>query len=194
MRIVAIDGSMIAGGSVARAVETAARAAERAGADVFRVRLYDAFRESCLDCGACRSGRSCPLPASLTPLLEAVEAADGLIFGGPSSRGFVADEMNALLDRLVRKFSHGRIGEVASLGCRGVGRHAVIITQAGVPLPDPLARLAEQASPLRRKLASRGIQTVGCLRVSSAWSDPRYRDHANGRASVLGKRLVRAIA
>lgn len=190
MRIVAIDGSTIAGGSVARAVETAARAAERAGAIVIRVRLYDAFRETCLDCGRCRKGGTCPLPEPLAPLFDLVESADGLIVGDPPSRGFVAEDMRGLLDRLVRRFSK----TPRRITTRNCGRCAVVVAQAGVALPDPLGRIFEQASPVRRRLASRGVETVGCLLVSSAWSDPQHRDNANGRASVLGKRLVRAIA
>jgi len=193
MRVVAIDGSTIAGGSVARAVETAAKAAARAGAEVVRIRLYDAFRAACLDCGACRRGSPCPLPEGLAPLLEAVENADGLIVGHPPARGFVADEMKTLLDRAIRRFSNGGFNSVAAVDGRG-GRRAIVITQSGVSLPEPLARLVEQRSPIRRCLQSRGVETVGSLVVGSQWGDPLHRDLADGRANVLGKRLVRAIA
>ncbi len=83
--------------------------AEGAGAvsdeiEVKTVRLYDLDYKGCMSCMACkikgRASNVCKFKDALTPVLEEIAQADGLVLGSPIYFGDVTGQMRTFLERL----------------------------------------------------------------------------------------------
>ena len=72
--------------------------------EVKTVRLYDLDYKGCMSCMACkvkgRASNVCKFKDALTPLLEEIAQADGLVLGSPIYFGDVTGQMRAFLERL----------------------------------------------------------------------------------------------
>ena len=72
--------------------------------EVKTVRLYDLDYKGCFSCMACKvAGRSsnvCKFKDALTPVLEDIAQADGLVLGSPIYFGDVTGQMRTFLERL----------------------------------------------------------------------------------------------
>ena len=103
--IVAINASPRTTWNTATLVHDAADGAREAGAEVQLFDLYklDPFM-GCRSCFACKRGKTagrCVYPDGLTPVLDAIRAADGVIIGTPNYLGNVSAGLYALTERLV---------------------------------------------------------------------------------------------
>lgn len=203
MRIVAIDASRRVG-IVSRSVETAARAAESAGAVVERIRLYDLEIRSCTGCHMCRATGLCKIQDDLPGLAAAVGRADGVIFGIPSYFRKADDATKAILDRLAGYFSSGPDQlHLPGLGLRDVpqepyvraAKRAVIITACAAP--EPLATFFGYTTgpvrELRAALRPGNIRTIGSLAVTDTWRHPSIDEWGRDRAHSLGRMLAGKI-
>lgn len=74
------------------------------GVEVDTVRLYDIDYKGCMSCMACkvkgRASQVCKFRDALTPVLDAIAEADGLVLGSPNYFGEVTAQMRAFLERL----------------------------------------------------------------------------------------------
>ncbi|MBR1765710.1 MAG: flavodoxin family protein [Bacteroidales bacterium] len=74
------------------------------GVEVQTVRLYDLDYKGCMSCMACkvkgRASQVCRFRDALTPVLDAIASADGLVLGSPNYFGEVTAQMRAFLERL----------------------------------------------------------------------------------------------
>ena len=68
------------------------------------VRLYDLDYKGCMSCMACkikgRASNVCKFKDALTPVLEDIAQADGLVLGSPIYLGDVTGQMRTFLERL----------------------------------------------------------------------------------------------
>ena len=68
------------------------------------VRLYDLDYKGCMSCMACkikdRASNVCKFKDALTPVLEEIAQADGLVLGSPIYFGDVTGQMRTFLERL----------------------------------------------------------------------------------------------
>lgn len=202
MRIVAIDASP-ARGVVSLSVEAAVRAAERAGADVERVRLSTLRIRTCTGCGMCRYTGACKIADDLPALAATIEQADGVIFGLPSYFRKPDPTIQTVLDRLRRFFPDDRQLVLPGLGHRDVppaeqvraARRAVIITASRAP--EPLATFFGYTSgpirELRNALGRGGIKTVGSLALTGGWRRHAFDEWERDKASSLGRMLAGKI-
>jgi len=203
VRIVAIDASP-ARGVVSQSVEEAARAAEKAGATVVRVRLSDLSVRSCTGCGMCRYTGACKIPDDLPALAEEIAEADGVIFGLPSYFRRPESHTRAIIDRVLRFFPDDRQMELPGLTRRDVppvyefraAKRAVIITACKAP--EPLATFFGYTTgpirELRAAMNENGIRTVGSLALTGGgWSRHSFDELERGRASSLGRMLAGKI-
>lgn len=174
MRIVAIDASPNRG-AVTISVETTARAAEAAGAQVQRVRLSTLKIRSCTNCGMCRYMTGCKIEDDLPVLAQQIAEADGVILGLPSYFRHPDDNVRALLDRLKGFFPDDKQLRLPGLGARELQvaaaraqKRAVIITACDAP--EPLATFFGYTTgpirELRSALAAKSIRTVGSLAIT----------------------------
>ena len=104
-QLIAVNASPRTGWNTATLVWEAARGAESRGA---AVEVFDLYRlepfTGCISCFACkqpeREGR-CACQDGLTPLLDAIRQADGLILGTPNYLGEATAGFRALYERLI---------------------------------------------------------------------------------------------
>jgi hypothetical protein len=202
MRIVAIDASP--GRSViSLSVEQTASAAELAGATVERFRLANLRVLSCTGCGWCRLTGACKIPDDLPALVEAIESADGVIFGLPSYFRRPDPNTQAILDRIKRFFPDDGQMTLPGVGPDDVpasararaAKRAVIITACRAP--EPLATFFGYTTgpirELRRGLAMSGIRTVGSLALTGGWVRESFDEWERDKASSLGRMLAGKI-
>lgn len=105
-KIVIIDGGPRRNMNTARLLQRVAEGAESVGGgvEVKTVRLYDLNYNGCMSCMACKlkgkASNICRFKDALTPLLEEIAEADGLVLGSPIYFGEVTGVMRAFLERL----------------------------------------------------------------------------------------------
>ena len=72
--------------------------------EVKTVRLYDLDYKGCMSCMACKikgkASNVCKFKDALTPILEEIAQADGLVLGSPIYFGQITGRMQAFLERL----------------------------------------------------------------------------------------------
>ena len=72
--------------------------------EVKTVRLYDLDYKGCMSCMACKikgkASNVCKFKDALTPFLEEIAQADGLVLGSPIYFGQITGQMQAFLERL----------------------------------------------------------------------------------------------
>ena len=202
MRIIAIDASP-RHGVVSHSVETAAAAAQAAGAEVERVRLYDLEIRTCTGCGMCRITDACKIGDDLPALVERIAAADGVILGTPAYFRKPEGATAAFLDRVNGYFASSGQLRLPGMGPRDVAhapvvrdaRRAVIITACAAP--EPLATFFGYTTgpvrQLRAALGSGGIRTVGSLAVTDTWRHPEVHEWEEDKARSLGRILAGKI-
>ena len=105
-KIIIIDGGPRKNMNTARLLESLAEGAKSTcnNVEVKTVRLYDIDYKGCMSCMACKlKGKAqniCRFKDALTPLLEEIALADGLVLGSPIYFGEVTGLMRAFLERL----------------------------------------------------------------------------------------------
>jgi multimeric flavodoxin WrbA len=106
MLVIAFNGSPRKEWNTATLLARALEGAASAGAKTRLVHLYDLAYKGCRSCFACKTkggagyGR-CATRDELTPLLDEVREADGIVLGSPIYYGTVSGEMKSFLERLV---------------------------------------------------------------------------------------------
>lgn len=202
MRIIAIDASRRRG-AISRSVDTAAHAAQVAGATIEHVRLHDLEVRDCTGCNMCRLTGACKIQDDLPALVERIADADGVIFGTPSYFRRPDDTTRALIDRIAGYFAdNGQLRlpgmserDVPSAPVARAARRAVIITACRAP--EPLATFFGYTTgpvrELRGALAGARIRTIGSLSLTTAWGRTEFDDWEHDKAESLGRILAGKI-
>ncbi len=104
-RIIAVNAGPRKGWNTDTLITEASKGAEAAGATVER---FDLFRlekyTGCISCFGCKREKNkghCICRDGLTPVLDAIREADGLIIGSPNYLGELTASFRALYERLV---------------------------------------------------------------------------------------------
>ena len=104
-RIVAVNASPRVGWNTDTLVREAARGAASVGAQVEAFDLYRLEKfTGCISCFACKLQASrgrCACRDGLTPVLDSIREADGLILGAPNYLGDMTAGFRALYERLI---------------------------------------------------------------------------------------------
>lgn len=107
-KIVAVNAGPRKGWNTDILVSEAAAGAAQAGAEVESFDLYTLERfTGCVSCFGCKLGTNrgrCICRDGLTPVLEAIRAADGLIIGTPNYLGNASASFRALFERLLFQY------------------------------------------------------------------------------------------
>ena len=107
-KIVAVNAGPRRGWNTDTLITEAARGAESAGAEVEKFDLYRLEKYTgCVSCFGCKREKHkgvCVCRDGLTPVLEAIRAADGLILGSPNYLGELTASFRALYERLVFQY------------------------------------------------------------------------------------------
>ncbi len=103
--IVAVNAGPRKGWNTDTLITEAARGAESAGATVERFDLFRLDRYTgCISCFGCKKEKfkgHCVCRDGLTPVLDAIRAADGLIIGSPNYLSELTASFRALYERLI---------------------------------------------------------------------------------------------
>ena len=103
-KIMIIDGGPRKNMNTAAMLEKFAEGVRSAGAEATIVRLYDLDYKGCRSCMACKiKGKAtnvCKFKDALTPVLDEIALADGLVLGSPIYFGDVTGQMRTFLERL----------------------------------------------------------------------------------------------
>jgi multimeric flavodoxin WrbA len=105
-KIIIIDGGPRKIFNTAAMLQKFAEGASSVSSDVEvkTVRLYDLDYKGCMSCMACkikgRASNICKFKDALTPVLEEIAQADGLVLGSPIYFGDVTGQMRTFLERL----------------------------------------------------------------------------------------------
>ena len=105
-KIIIIDGGPRNNMNTAKLLQKFAEGAKSVGSDmeVKTIRLYDLDYKGCMSCMACKlkgkTSNICRFKDALTPVLEDIAHADGLVLGSPIYFGEVTGQMRAFLERL----------------------------------------------------------------------------------------------
>lgn len=104
-KIVAVNAGPRKGRNTDTLIEEAIKGAQAAGAEVVK---FDLFRlekyTGCISCFGCKKEKNkgrCICRDGLTPVLDAIRAADGLIIGSPNYLGEMTASFRALYERLI---------------------------------------------------------------------------------------------
>lgn len=105
-KIIIIDGGPRKNMNTAKLLQRFAEGVKSVGSDieVKTIRLYDLDYKGCVSCMACKlkgkASHICRFRDGLTPLLQEIAQADGLVLGSPIYFGEVTGLMRAFLERL----------------------------------------------------------------------------------------------
>ena len=105
-KIIIIDGGPRKNMNTAKLLQSFAEGAKSAcsNIEIKTIRLYDLNYKGCISCMACKlkgkASNICRFKDALTPLLEEIAQADGLVLGSPIYFGEVTGQMRAFLERL----------------------------------------------------------------------------------------------
>ena len=104
-KIIAVNAGPRMGWNTDTLITEASKGAESAGAEIKR---YDLFRlekyTGCISCFGCKKERfkgHCVCRDGLTPVLDDIRTADGLIIGSPNYLGELTASFRALYERLI---------------------------------------------------------------------------------------------
>ncbi len=104
-KIVAVNAGPRRGWNTDTLISEASRGAEAAGAEVQRFDLFKLEQYTgCISCFGCKKEKykgHCICRDGLTPVLDAIREADGLIIGSPNYLGELTASFRALYERLV---------------------------------------------------------------------------------------------
>lgn len=104
-KIVVVNAGPRKGWNTDTLLTEAARGAEAAGAEVERFDLYRLEKYTgCISCFGCKKEKfkgHCICRDGLTPVLDAIREADGLIIGSPNYLGDLSSSFRALYERLI---------------------------------------------------------------------------------------------
>ncbi|MDR1080111.1 MAG: flavodoxin family protein [Deltaproteobacteria bacterium] len=106
LRVIGIDGGPRKGWNTARAVGEALEGAAEAGAETSLYRLWDMNFKGCASCFACKRRESflrgaCAFKDGLSPLLDALKGAAGIVMGSPIYLGDVTACLRAFWERYI---------------------------------------------------------------------------------------------
>ncbi len=104
-KIVAVNAGPRKGWNTDTLIDEAIRGAEAAGAEVQKFDLYRLEKYTgCISCFGCKKEKfkgHCIVKDGLTPVLDAIREADGLIIGSPNYLGELSASFRALYERLI---------------------------------------------------------------------------------------------
>lgn len=104
-KVVVVNASPRMGWNTETLVSEAAKGAEAAGAEIIRFDLFKLERYTgCISCFGCKKEKfagECICRDALTPVLDAIREADGLIIGSPNYLSEMTASFRALYERLI---------------------------------------------------------------------------------------------
>lgn len=194
-KIIAISGSYRRGGVTEQAAEAVLAGAREAGAETRLISLLDLRTEFCNNCRACtqepgEKRGACVLRDDLEALLDAADAADGIVLAAPVNCFNVTAIFRRFMERLL-PYAYWPWGAGAPKMRLRTSRPAVLITSSAMPsLAGRLATGAIRA--LRGTAEALGFRPAGSIFIgmASLKKDAAPSPGDLKKARALGRRLA----
>ena len=179
-KIVAVVGTYRPGHVIDTAVDELLAGAAKAGAQVEKIMLLDKHIEFCTNCRACTQDTGakrgkCPLTDDMAGILDALEAADGIVFASPINFGNVTAIMKRFIERLIcYAYWPWKIKKIPSLRIKKCEKSAVILTASACPAFIGRWLMSNPIKTMKNAARCLGAGTVGKLylgKVASGDSD-----------------------
>ena len=163
MKVVTLCGSPRKDGSTAKLVNKFADEAKAAGAEVLSFHLNDLKFSGCQSCvPACKKAMDhCRLEDDLTPVLNAVAAADILVMGAPVYMGDIASQAKAFVDRTFSFFKPDFKTNPNPSRLQG-GKALVLVLTQGAPVEQAFKDVVDRYSAVLSR--SCGLKEVHVVR------------------------------
>lgn len=101
MKIIGINGSPRSKGNTRHLVEQVLKGAKEAGAATSIYNLNEMSFKGCQGCMACKSKGKCVQNDDLTPVLDEIAEADGIVLGTPVYMWQMTGQLKLMLDRFL---------------------------------------------------------------------------------------------
>jgi multimeric flavodoxin WrbA len=185
MKIVAVLGSPRPQSNSSTLARAFLKVAAERGAEITEYVLNQMDFQGCQGCGACKTKRdTCILEDGLSPLLNAVKAADLLVLASPVYFGDLSGQLKSFFDRTYSYFNPDFSSRVPP------GQSAVLVlTQAN---PDP-AQFGDIFGRYERWLKLYGYAPVRLLRAVGVRDPGEVASQADtlAAAAALARELVK---
>jgi len=188
MKILAFNGSPRKTGNTTALIGAVLEGARESGAETAEVRLHDINLKGCMGCLTCRKNPGfCAQKDDLSPFLEEMKTADGLVIGSPIYMYHVTGQMKMLVDRIYSFYITRDDGGYDS--ALPPGKPFVLITSQGHPEPERFDRTV-------RWLAGMTAGGLGCKEVGRIVQANSHLEPAGENGGLLdeARRLGRVLA
>lgn len=195
-KVVAIVGSYRKEGTIDTAVEAILAGAREKGAATHTIYLTEQHIEFCRNCRTCAQTPGmergkCPQQDDMEPILQEIEAADGVVLGSPVNCGNVTAIFRRFMERMLGS-AYWPWGQPAPKFRRKPGtRKAALVASSAMPgLMIPL--FTGTATALRTTAKMLDAKPVGKLWIGLVAGEPHHAlsRRTLARARRIGKRLV----
>jgi multimeric flavodoxin WrbA len=187
MKVMAFNGSPRDTGNSSTLIRAVLDGAEAAGAETTHVILDQLDMKGCQGCLSCRvNPGKCARKDGLSPFLEQMKEADGILVGCPIYMYHMAGQMKLLVDRSYSFWVNRPDGGYDS--ALPAGKRFAVVTSQGHPDPEEYKRPIRWLTGMIGGLTS---ETVGGIvhadsEARPAKDDPELLD----RARALGRKLA----
>ncbi|MFA6002530.1 MAG: flavodoxin family protein [Elusimicrobiota bacterium] len=198
MRVALINGSYRRAGAVSQALAEAASAARAAGAEVTEFFLMDKHVEFCTNCRACTQKPGdkrgeCVLKDDMGAMLDAVDAADGLILGAPMNFYNITAVARRFLERLVGYAYWPWSQGAPTMRVKDRKKKAVLISASAAPALFARVFTPGAMKALKMFAETLGAKPVGKMSIGLSGMTEKYVLTASERAKArrLGELVAR---
>jgi multimeric flavodoxin WrbA len=192
MRLIVIDASPINGGPASYAVDVAASSAEKAGAEVVRVRLYDVLNYACPHCGACLdTGRCAKRDGLLNHATKVMAMADAVVVGAPAKMRASSTSAAAMLRRFLGAYAGvSSVRGARKSGSLAAGKRAAVLPSGGLAGFAAAAAGFGVAGAAKALLAEAGVEMMPTTYIPSQFTSASTRDITREAAEKLARKLI----
>ncbi len=182
MKVIAVVGSPRKDGNVGTLVNEVLSAAVENGNQVERYDLNQMDIRGCQACMYCKTHDRCRLDDDMSRLMEAMRAADAVVFGSPVYFWQFASQFRTFIDRLYVFFNPDFTVKLPK------GKKAVVITSQGNP---DVGTFDAVFKDFERLLMTYGFEKVGAVHMVAGGSPDAARERKDlmEEAWALGKAL-----
>lgn len=195
VKIVAITGSYRRGGVTEQAAEAVLAGAREAGAETRSINLLDNKIEFCNNCRSCtqepgEERGACVLRDDMADILDAADAADGLVLAAPVNCFNVTAIFRRFMERTL-PYAWWPWGAGAPKMRLRARRPAVLITSSAMPSLFGLFATGAMRA-LRGTASALGFRPAGSIFIgmASLRKDPAPSARELKKARALGRRLA----
>jgi len=183
-KVIGFVGSPRNEGNTAVLVRQVLKGAAEAGAETRIYFLNDLAIRGCQACDKCKATGVCAQQDDMTPLYDAIQAADAVVLGTPIYMWEMTAQMKAMIDRLRPLFKPDFSSRLAP------GKQAAWVITQGRPEPDAYADYIDMLRGMIGMFGFREVREVLVAPGLRAAGEVAGNAALMAQAAAMGKRLA----